>query len=437
MEMNLEISNIQKFLSQKSRASVILYAQTIPRVLTYVPLYQALLKEGCVCVLVIPQEIDSKDVEMLGVSKQAIYNGSRAEISQLKHVDIFFGPESTNIAPPPGAVSIAIYHSLPDQEGFSADYRKMFTIKPTIVGRFDYIVIGSRQDPDKWQSDGYLNSSDGVFPRKLLAHRREAIDIVPGGYPKLDHMKEVFSDWEGKQDCIIYCPTNSEVDYSQVLNSGTEVIERLLRCCPDHDIVFRPYPGDSQALNIAANFRNKKRFVIDSTLFGLEYQKRAAAVVTDRSSSAITFSLASGRPSIFSNFNGNRADKRDNPKATQITEEQVGLRVKHMDDIENALWDTLSNSSYWKEKIEQSARLMLYNPGESSEYIASRVETFLERRSDADFLSIERRSWEEVANASPRQHLENLRGTWSHRNVWQKEAIRLMANCFRSEGYDV
>ena len=425
-----EIDLLQKHLEASADSVIVLYANSVQRVLTYVPLYETFTGKGYRCVLIIPYDkVDKEVVCDLGVNRQSVFSIAGADLPNLRNVKLLFASETLSARPPAGVSAVAIYHSLPDGAGLYDSYCRMLHGKPTIVRNFDYVILGVRLKGKDWDAEWHKRFSDKIFPKELIADRRPSLDIVPGGYPKIDYLKSYISRENRPKDCIIYSPTKSVlINRGEVYECGAEIIDRLRKGFPKYTLVVRPYPGDERGYEAIQELCDGDNVILDETSTGIEYQARAAVTVTDNSSSAVTFSLASRRPAVFCNFTGDVASTETvNGKRRRVVE-KIGFRIFDIDELCATVDDVLKESEYWLTEIEKNAGEWICKYGGSAEYIARKIPVFVAGDSDAEFLSVERSPWMGSTEQEKKRYLDNLNKRWHAGNRFQESSLKAIKN---------
>ncbi len=156
--------------------------------------------------------------------------------------------------------------------------------------------------------------------QRLIEERqlKNRLCVIPGGYLHLDENIQAARAYTGPVDSLIYAPTLSLADYPHCdlatsLPDGPALCERLLEQFPDYKLIFRPHPSDlklyqlSRADSRGAAFarllemcETHPRCVLDSnpTRYMASYN-RAALMISDTSSTAMTYAFATGRPVVF------------------------------------------------------------------------------------------------------------------------------------------
>lgn len=354
-----------------------------------------------------PEEVEAYP----GIS---IHSSAGLKLRDLKNVDVFFCPEVCNQATPQGATVVGVYHSLPETLNFN--HGNNLRGKPVAARQLDYLVIAVRQKDEHWREDNY-HGIQNIYPADMLTERRAALDIVPGGYPKLDYLENIACT--GSQRYIIYASTSRRVQQSELEKHGRKIISYLLENFPEHEIVFRHYPNEDLDLvaDIEAEFRTNPRFQVDRTTTGLHYLKDAALMVTDHSSVAVSLSLATRVPSVFVRFD-----------ATTRGEGKLGYHVNDTEGLGRAVTKCLSEREYWRTRIDETRANFIYQPGSSSAYLAEKLPVFAARGSDPDWLSVPRTPWvwngEADTAAEHLDRLETIGQKSGHALTAHKEILR-------------
>lgn len=403
------MSSIQDVLDGKGdRLSALLVVLSVPRLATYLALGRAIQAAGHLPVIALVKDISPTPEEIEGYEDLPLFLVKRPQLRDLRNVDVCFSPEQLDVVPP-GAATVAIMHSLPDaavMKESNADPRRTLARAPTMFRLFDYFCIAARQPAEHWTVEHYDMVSE-LYPPDFLEGRRPFLDIVPAGYPKLDYLPSKLAG-AGEPDTIIYSPTRIGAGFSRFSTDGEPILKALAAAFPNHRIVLRPYPNKNDlefATALLARLDLGERVVLDTSVTGLEHQRRCAVSVSDRSSSAITFAMSSGRPLVFVDLQAKRgAEER---------ELAFGRSVHKVESLVAAIQHALDHPKKWRRRIQAGAEEFLYRPGQASAYLASHVPTFARRESDPEWLSVPRRAWRGAGDPeAERRHLERLAG-WS------------------------
>lgn len=418
----LDATTVRRIIAGKDdRLFALLYANSQPRLGSYIALADAIADAGDLAVVVAPPDTALEPEELAGFESVRFTDMTEAEMATLQGVDVFFSPEVVTAGFPPGSATVGIFHSIPDvglgREQLASNAVAFVKVNPTIIRTFDYLIAAVRQRPEHWSPDNYQLIGE-VYPPEFLSERRPVLDVVPGGYPKLEYSSRVLRS-ERPLDTILYSPTASHARFGYMKRDGQAIIETLLREFPDMRVVLRPYPNpaDLQAgRRLVDGFDGISNMELDTSATGIGVQQSGALVVTDRSSSAITFSLATGRPLILTDLTGDQS-------ATTPAENPFGYTVTTTTALIEAVHGCLADPAGWAARIAEEAERNIYNPGTAARYLAGCLTDFARRGSRPDWLSVERTPW--IAGGDPasvERHLERLRA-WHERTPSPRSAV--------------
>jgi hypothetical protein len=386
--VSLVFEDVRHDIANKgNKLCAVIYANSRPRVAGYIPLAKAITDHGHLCYLVHPYNSAPSQEEIAGYEHLNIGALPPNKLSRLQGVDVFLSSEAVSDVAPRSAATVGLYHSLHDQ-GFGWNFSYSISHNPLIVRSLDYYVAAETQKKEHWTVENYEKVVPRIYPPFFLKDRRDHLDIVPGGYPKIEYLERMLKG-ERESEYISYSPTQTNQPFSEVVQYGAHIIRTILTGFPDFKVVFRPYPSrDIEICREAVrDFLGNPRFVFDDSVTGITYQKSTAVMISDGSSTAITFSLASGRPSVFAKL----SDASGRGKGRKM--EVFGFRAVGEEEMIGAISHCLNNRSFWHRKIMSERHKYLYNPGRASTYIASKLAVFAERGSDPEWLSIPRSPW--------------------------------------------
>ncbi len=362
------------------------YANSQTRVATYLPLARAIARAGHASFLLLTPEVNteknlqSRDLEgYLDVDGLVIGTLGVHDIPNVEGVDVFFSSEVLGAAPR-GSRTVRVIHSLPDGK-LSINYAARVRKHSHLARTTDYLAIPIRQSSRAWTIENYAAGIDGPLPA-IEPSRRDHFDIVPAGYPKIEYLAEAIPKDAPRRN-LVFCPTVTTVPHSRVRSHGIAILQALLKNFPTHNVVFRPYPKSNEPdfANLLKAFRHDPLFIHDRTLSGLEYLREAAAAITDRSSAAVTFSMATGRPSVFF---------EDGIPAPSAADDPLGYRATSIDQIVASVRLALDHAEEWHSRIMEERGRYLYRPGTTSDYLAEKIPVFASGESDSEWLSIPR-----------------------------------------------
>jgi hypothetical protein len=413
-------TSLQSAIDQKEdRFFSILLANSKPRLGTYIALAQAIQDAGHLAVVVVRPDVLPSAEELLGFESVDFASVPIDAVKRLQGVDLFFSPEVVTDVAPEGSVTICIPHSLPDgglrENTFASNTATLIWRYPTIIRSFDYLVAAVRQHPDHWTESNH-SRIQRIYPPHFLAGRRRFLDIVPGGYPKLDYSRRILNSSSAHR-CIIYSPTSFRSSQSRVRRDAKAILSALLQAFPHLTVVFRPYPSEvdlRDGRRLADRFATSPRFAFDANATGVRYQRECAVAVTDSSSSAITFSLATRRPLVFVDLKDSDPSSGASAPLAPVRN-PFGFTAHSVTAMVAAVRSGIDNPALWQDVIMEAAEKHIYNPGSAARYLATHLQWFANRESHPDWLSIERRPWIGTGEEGEvERHLHRLR-RWADR----------------------
>jgi hypothetical protein len=250
-----------------------------------VALADALREEGHLAVIAVNHKAVLEKPEVRGFEPVMLALVHPEEARELRGVDLFFSPENRGDSIPEGATSVCIFHSLPDagltQTGFAASAASLIRTRPKIIKSFDYFVTPVRQSDWKQKHFDFV---DQVYPAELLRGRRDVLDIIPGGYPKIDYAERILTGRRATR-YILYCPTAVSSQLTKVESDGRAILSALLEEFPEQEVVFRPYPTSADrrvGRELAAEFEAHPRFILDESTTGIAYQRHSSSPASGR-----------------------------------------------------------------------------------------------------------------------------------------------------------
>ena len=369
---------------RERRLRTALFANSRQRMASYLPLAAAIQAAGHDCTLYHPPGIALSDGEVSGFEEVVTQEIATDEVRRIEGADVFLCSEAVAAVVPPGAVSVAIFHSLPDRTLLKTNYARWLAQRPTIVQGFDYVVAAVIQKPAHWDVAHYRPLVTGVCRPEDIADRAPDFGVIAGGYPKIEYLDRQLAG-AGPLDTVIYCPTVSGNAESSVASHGSDILRALHQAFPNDRVVFRPYPRDNPDVIAAvmAGVSDLDRIVIDESVTGMDEQRRARLSVTDKSSAAITFALCSGRPAVFLEVPEPGQDEGFVPVA-------IGYKTWGLDGLRAAVQDAAHGDRDWPKLIHQARVDHLYRPFDPCAYLAGNLDLIARRGTREEWLSIPR-----------------------------------------------
>lgn len=145
----------------------------------------------------------------------------------------------------------------------------------------------------------------GLWPKALYQRHGERFDIFSCGYLRSAALYERLKSWHAAPDALCYAPTlrhhAPELGGDRMLAHARELLERLLSAFPEYAIIFRPFfsdIADTFIQEVAEAFKDNPRFIFDDAPDKFVTFCRSAAIVTDISHIANSFSYTTLRPTL-------------------------------------------------------------------------------------------------------------------------------------------
>lgn len=256
----------------------------------------------------------------------------------------------------------------------------------------DYIFIPTRYELKKIE----------YILKKHKSNLYKEICLIPGGYPKLDKLRQDISDKNyEKPDSICYAPTilehNSEFQNALNLTNGVEIIDFLLKKFPEYNIIFRPSPtvkrfkhtGYSQTKEIIEKFGSNPKFIYDESLYYIDTFKRSKILISDHSSTMMTFSYATLRPFISFNKESISSEYKKVFGSEELDiRGEVGEVVCDFSELEGTIRQCLDNNEYYENRIKEFMEKEVYNLDSSVDYFKKNIEYILNKKKNMNWIYI-------------------------------------------------
>lgn len=354
---------------------------------TILPLFESLNNENNIALFENEEVLNSDyfrnlNIEKLFLPTELNFHNRACEIFDISK--IYISPEyasSTN----DGVINFSFPHTL---------LHKPINVETHIklLQHSDYIFIPTQYE---------LKKIEYILKKHKQALYKE-ICLIPGGYPKLDKLrKDIYNDNNIEPDSICYAPTilehNSEFQNALNLTNGVEIIDLLLKKFPRYNIIFRPSPtvrrfkntGYNQTQEIIKRFGKHPRFIYDKSLYYIETFKRSKVLISDHSSTMITFSFATSRPFIsFNKENITSEYKKVFGSEELDIRGKVGEVINEFSQIEKMVKQCITNSDYYKNKIESFVKQEVYNIDTSVHYFKNNIDYILNKRKNVNWIYI-------------------------------------------------
>lgn len=198
------------------------------------------------------------------------------------------------------------------------------------------------------------------------------------GYPKINELKNFKPTNTEKENKILIAPTwgsNGVINKKEIL----DLIDKLLE--KKFVVIFRPHPmsfnKDKLSITkILTKFQNNSNFILSDEKNNLEVFFNCEHLITDWSGSAIEFSLAFKKPSIFLDTNQrirNQSIKKNddilNYTFENICRNEIGIVVKPSEffQIDVKINELNQKTKYFEHKINNFQNDNIYNVDNSHE----------------------------------------------------------------------
>lgn len=294
----------------------------------------------------------------------------------------------------------------------------IFPCCPTDVPRvtFSHVIYDFNLTPDYHAERIGLSDTHYIFAssqpslewyNRLIEHKKltNRLCVIPGGYMHLDENIKLAQDYQGPVDSIIYAPTLSLADYphsnlATSIGDGAALIENLLQHFPDFKIIFRPHPSDlklfrlnrSHALREAFALllelcRKNPRCILDSKPTNyMDSYNRSALMLSDTSSTAMTYAFATGRPVVFyAPHNEQLVDTLGRELAFVHDREMVGTIATSVNHVTQQTAQHLQDTNE-KKMLKAFRNEVIFNVGKAGTYFAKNIEYLLKGEKHPDWI---------------------------------------------------
>ncbi|MGE4528287.1 MAG: hypothetical protein AB7D00_07975, partial [Rhodospirillaceae bacterium] len=313
---------------------VLVWVPYRPLVAAYLPLARDLAEAGHRVTVAVRSGIDLSAFPAALAEGLDIRSVERPELPKIEGIQVFVSRDEHMHWAPPGARRVCLFHSLPEEPPGLYSFPDFFRRKSALAAETDYLML-ARVDDAGLHADAVRSCTDGVFPVGMLAGRGRFFQAVPFGYPKIDHMARLRRP-PAAAPRVVYSPTNLTMTDSRMREHGARIIAALLDAAPDLTVVFHPFPNDvnrAASRRMLADLPDLSRVVVDESAYNLASSLDAALLVTDLSSSALSFTLALLRPHVTVDF--------DRPGGPEPEVRPLGYHVRSPEALAAAVADAL------------------------------------------------------------------------------------------------
>jgi FkbM family methyltransferase len=337
------------------RIGVLLWVPDRAMVAGYLSLARELVEAGHRIAVAMGEAIDPSAFPRALVQGLDVFFPSPTELSKLTDFQVFVSRDEHLHLAPPGARRVCLFHSLSEEPPGVYSFPDFIRRKSAIVAEADYLML-ARVDDAGLHAGAVRSCTDGVFPAGMLAGRCRFFQAVPFGYPKIDHLARLRRPLSGPPRAV-YSPTNTTMAESRLREQGVRIMAALLDAVPDLTVVFRPFPNAANravARDVLAALPDRRRVVLDEAADNVASSLDAAFLVTDQSSSALTYSLAMLRPHVTVDFDG--------PGGGESEARPLGCHVRSPAALAAAAVEALRPDNGWEERIRAVRKAYVYNP---------------------------------------------------------------------------
>ena len=232
--------------------------------------------------------------------------------------------------------------------------------------------------------------------------------IIPGGYLHLDENIQQHNDYSGPVDSIIYAPTLALADYphcelASSIQDGPLILQTLLENFPQYNIIFRPHPSDLRLAEI--NRQDERglafkqslelclshpRCILDDNPGDyMDSYNRSAMMVSDTSSTAMTFAFTTGKPVIFYTPYDDRLIQAMGNKSRFLQDRcKIGAIVSNKDELNDKISEYMENSPQHRKNPLDFRDSVIFNVGSAASYFAENIDYILEEKQHANWIYI-------------------------------------------------
>lgn len=301
-------------------------------------------------------------------------NAFYAGMGMMKFLDCLDAVVITTLSPglPDQAVKVILLHDIFDSP--LGDPKEFLGLACSM----DYIFVPSQPSMNATTRVFGMFEETGIIPSK-------SVQLVPGGYPRLDGNIKAFEKAACDEKTIVYAPTmtlESWQSYASVAQWGRGIIDTIRQSFPDYTVIFRPHPNSHSNPAVAAlmsDVAGLSGCEVDSNPsdYMISYG-RAKLLVTDMSGTAFTFAFTTGRPVVF--FSPNDAEARlANPGVGYFDmRDQVGVVATSLEELPGKVAIALDPS--YRAHAEKLCRQAIFNLGQSEDYFVRLLPDMLARR---------------------------------------------------------
>ena len=334
-------------------------------------------------------------------------------IQELGFIDVFFTPTIMDCLPAK-STKVLVPHTIrgnikegktPDEQVSSdsgstdsvsenySDFTRMYSL-------FDYVTIATAEQLDSHDKlhQFYGRSINGSTDRSAHPDSELILKsygagqtanthcIIPAGYMSLDSLSSYSAENKTDEARIIYAPTLSIEawkEFTSIEPCGGEIMLSLLRAFPNHKIIFRPHPHEKETViqPILDKVTKYPNFEYDDCKHSyIQQYSRSQLMVSDLSSTAYTYPLATLNPIVFYSWNEEELLKFDegNQNGYLADRSKVGAIAENCDQLITKIESLLSEKHIWSKKIRAYKKQLIFNPDNADNYLAQHIDHIIQ-----------------------------------------------------------
>ncbi|SLM30732.1 hypothetical protein MTBBW1_2380056 [Desulfamplus magnetovallimortis] len=224
------------------------------------------------------------------------------------------------------------------------------------------------------------------IPQKIIGNKRDTfiMPLIPNKYDRIRDSRSKLKSYEINH--ILVCPTISDIPESFIKPYGINILKELLKRYPKQKTLFRPRPEDRSNPNIIEivdQFSKHPNFIYDDIDDYVEQYARGILLITDRSSTGQTFTLATYQPSIYF---------PQGPGGVTITHNDlIGNGCFKVNDLEHLFQLTdhfLQSPTLYSDTIRSISESIYANNRTFSSHFMGYLDDILNERTNPDWLHI-------------------------------------------------
>ena len=261
----------------------------------------------------------------------------------------------------------------------------------------DYLILG-HNNLNKFKGSDFEELLSLSINHKTI--RSSHAVLIPGGYPPLDSLIKKIERNSKKADTILFAPSincNSHDDLNNM--AAAELVSKIF---PDKKIIYAPYPSQQDlqdGFEIVNALNRKNLFLIHEPQTTAELFTCSKILITDSSTTAFTYSMATLRPHIQCQFNG----KRKEP-----TQTNTGWIVYSLSQLENILYNFQNSLDHYKHSLLEKRNQDYANIGHTAEYIIENIDIISKNKTLPNWLKVKRTTSNEYTNISDLEALAKI-----------------------------